>query len=289
MVRTARLMLCLAVPMLFAHTAEGGVFRDTVRGLRLAGFDFAGERNPISGGADFQLSRTFNNETLDFGGTELTLTGPIVLTFSTGGRVVPVLDVSVNTAGQPFSYLLDADVGGQSVLIDGNFLLDATGNMNTFGFYDFQFEYSVRERISQDGRFSDEEEFVEFDIGPIDVSGNIFADFLAVLFDPIFQGTGTDNIFASFSGRLQAQEELNRRLADAREEAFGFSEFGTMSASQMLEEIEAGTPDVPEQFTASATASGDGVLSPSIVPDPPTLLLLLAGLPLLRGTRRRRG
>ncbi|UCG15941.1 MAG: hypothetical protein JSV19_11670 [Phycisphaerales bacterium] len=289
MTQTARLIVCLAVPILVAGTAEAGVFRDTVRGLRLAGFDFSGEKNPVSGGADFQLGRTFNNDTLDFGGTELTLTGPIVLTFSTGGRVVPVLDVSVSTAGQPFSYLLDADVGGQSVLIDGNFLLDATGSMNTFGWYDFQLEYSVRETISQDGRFSDEEEFVEFDIGPIDVSGNIFADFLAVLFDPIFQGTGTDNIFASFSGRLQAQEELNRRLADARAEALGFSEFATMSASQMLEEIEAGAPDWAGQFTASSPAPGHGVVSPSVVPDPPTLLLLLAGLPLLRASRRRHG
>lgn len=289
MLRTARLILCLAVAMLVADTAEAGVFRDTVRGLRLAGFNFAGERNPVSGGADFQLSRSFNNETLDFGGTELTLTGPIVLTVSTGGRVVPVLDISVSTAGQPFSYLLDADVGGQSVLIDGNFLLDATGSMNTFGWYDFQFEYSVRETISQDGRFSDEEEFVEFDIGPIDVSGNIFADFLAALFDPIFQGTGTDNIFASFSGRLQAQEELTRRLADARAEAFGFSEFATLSASQMIEEIEAGALDLAAPFAASSLAPGDGTVSPSVVPDPPTLLLLLAGLPLLKARRRRRG
>jgi hypothetical protein len=271
--RVSRWGFCVAVSLSVASAAQAGLFKNTVRALEYAGFNFIGEKNPLSGGADLALVRNFNNETLDFGATELTLTGPLQFTFSTGGRGLEVLDVSLSTNNRPLTYSLITDVGGQKTQVDGNFLLNATGSMNSFGWYDFEFQYSVREQIIQDGRFANSEEFMDFDIGPIDVSGNIFADMLAVLFDPLFTSLGTENIFASFSGRYQAMEELNRRLADSRLSALGLDSLGQMSASM-----------VPAEPMVLAEVSAN----PSYVPDPSTLLLLLGGAPVVYALRRRR-
>ncbi len=271
--RMTRWGVCVVVCLSVAGTAQAGLFKNTVRALEYAGFNFIGQKNPLSGGADLMLVRNFNNETLDFGATELTLTGPLQFTFTTGGRGLEVLDVSLSTNNRPLTYALITDVGGQKTQVNGNFLLNATGSMNSFGWYDFQFQYSVREQIIQDGRFANGEEYMDFDIGPIDISGNIFADMLAVLFDPLFTSLGTENIFASFSGRYQAMEELNRRLADSRLSALGLDSLGEMSASMV--------PTVPLEL---ATLRAE----PSYVPDPSTLLLLLGGAPVIYAMRRRR-
>lgn len=271
--RVSRWGFCVVVSLCAASAAQAGLFKNTVRALEYAGFNFIGEKNPLSGGADLALVRNFNNETLDFGATELTLTGPLQFTFSTGGRGLEVLDVSLSTNNRPLTYSLITDVGGQKTQVDGNFLLNATGSMNSFGWYDFEFQYSVREQIIQDGRFANGEEYMDFDIGPIDVSGNIFADMLAVLFDPLFTSLGTENIFASFSGRYQAMEELNRRLADSRLSALGLDSLGEMSASM-----------VPAEPMTLDMVSADR----SYVPDPSTLLLLLGGAPVVYALRRRR-
>jgi hypothetical protein len=289
MTRLAQLALCLTVFAIAVDGAQAGVFKDTVRGLEYAGFQFIGQENPLSGGADFALTRNFNNETLDFGGTELTLSGPITFSFSTGGRMLPVLDISLNTRNQPLNYTFDSDVGGQSTTITGSMLLDATGSINTFGFYDFRFNLSSRESIDEEGRFRNTDgELVAFDVGPIDVSGNIFADMLGLLFDPLFDATGGTNIFASFSGRLQAEEQMNR------------------AAKQAMAKMQAGINLTPEEvselvghvLTVEALGGNgadlsfldldlDGNLAQAApVPEPGTLCLLLAAIPLF--SRRRK-
>jgi hypothetical protein len=279
----------VAVALGAAHTAQAGLFKNTVRALELAGFQFIGEKNPLSGGAELQVVRNFTNDTLDFGATELTLNGPLQLTFETGGRGLEVLDFSLSTVNQPFSYTLISDVGGQATQVDGNFLLNATGSMNSFGWYDFEFEYSVRETITQDGRFADGEEFVDFDIGPIDVSGNIFADMLAVLLDPVFQVLGTENIFTSFSGRYQAMDELNRRMTDAGLTNVGLKSFREFSGTASLADLGLGRGTASASMVdAGRPDLGDGRMGPSYVPDPSTLLLLAAGVPALHVLRRRR-
>lgn len=289
MTRMARLILCVTAVAIAADGAQAGVFKDAVRGLEYAGFQFIGQENPLSGGADFALTRTFNNETLDFGGTSLTLSGPIVFSFTTGGRLLPVLDVSLNTRNQPLNYSFVSDVGGQSTTITGSMLLDATGSIDTFGFYDFRFDLSSRETIAEEGRFRNTDgDPVDFDVGPIDVSGNVFADMLALLTDPFFNATGGTNIFASFSGRFQAEEQMNR------------------AAKQAMEKMQAGENLTPEEVSELVghvltveALGGEGadlsfleldldndVAQTGLVPEPGTLCLLLAAIPLLYRRRK---
>jgi hypothetical protein len=277
-----------------AIPAQGGVFRDVVRGLEFAGFQFAGQENPLSGGAQFSLTRNFTGQTLDFGASELTLTGPIALTFETGGRGLPTLDFSLSTNNQAFSYVYNASTGAQDTQVTGNFLLDATGSMNTFGFYDMTFQLSSRADTLQEGRYQDGvEEQLDFDIGPIDVSGNVFADMLAVLFDPFFEAIGTTNIFASFSGRAQLDQEFDQLVAEALAKTDAGQDLSDRELARLI-----GMGELNAMFSGEPADLSflDGLVSAEQiseqglfqVPEPATLTLLLAPAMMLVARRRNR-
>lgn len=279
---------------LAALPAHGGVFRDTIRGLEFAGFQFAGQENPLSGGAQFSLTRNFTGQTLDFGATEMTLTGPIEFTFETGGRNLPVLDFSLNTNNQPFSYVLTSSSGAQDTEVRGNFLLDATGSMNTFGFYDMTFQLSSRADSTQEGRYQDGvEEQLDFDLGPIDISGNVFADALAMLFDPFFEATGTPNFFASFSGRAQLDQQFDQLVAEALAKTDAGQELTDNEVGRLIGMAELNAmvngQSADLSFLDGVLGGGGSISQEGLyqVPEPATLTLLLAPAVIIIARRRR--
>ncbi len=290
---TARRVILYGASLSMAAASPGhaqGVFRDVVRGLEYSGFQFVGAENPLSGGADFSLSRNFTGQTLDFGATELTLTGPILFTFSTGGRGLPVLDFSLNTNDQAFEYVFETSTGAQDMRVEGNVLVDATGSINTFGFYDLRLQLSSRQNVFLDGRFQNNvEQHQDFDLGPIDVSGNLFADVLARVFDPFFQATGTENIFDSFSGRGQREDLLQQLVADAQAKLAAGKALTAEEAARLLGYGDAfamlgdRVPDL--SFVNDAFANGQVVFTP--VPEPGLLVLLLGPAAYLIARRRR--
>lgn len=286
----------LFVVGVMTSAAQPDVFRDIPLALNQAGFNLEGSRNPLSGGADFSLNRNFIGNPLDFGAWDLTLSGPISLDFSTGGRQLSQLDIALTTApngrsaATPLSYLLNYDVGGQSMQVDGTLLIDAEFSLNAFGFYDFELRYSSRQNVARDGRFANDDQTDDFDFGPISVSGNIFADVLGLITQPFFDRTGGFNPFTSFSGRLQL-DELSSALAK----------------STLSDLASGGDPVADDRSVMLATASPDGsltgstawfalsgpvagtVLNPSgvMVPEPTVLLLMLLGIPAVMHRRRR--
>ena len=271
-----RVIICgvlTSVSAAVPRQAQAGVFEDVVRGLQYSGFQFSGRENPVSGGAEFQLFRNFDGDTLDFGATDLTLTGPLSFTFATGGRSLGVLDFSLSTGNQAFQYIFNASSGAQDYRVEGNFLLDATGSINTFGFYDLRLQLSSRQDVFLDGRFQDGvEEQLDYDIGPIDVSGNIFADLLARLFDPVFEAVGVENLFDSFSGRAQLDDLLKPTLTDVQAKWLRGDE--CLSAP-------------PTGFVGDGDVFAEAqVVAP--VPEPSVLALLLGPTAYLIGRRLRR-
>ena len=264
----------LAVPA----PAKADRFGDIAFGLGYAGFDLEGSRNVLSGGADFRISRNLVGLPLDFGSYDLTLQGPISFEFSTGGRELSNLEITFQTAmtsrqvSQPLSYVFNADVGGQATQVNGSILIDGSLSLNGFGFYDLQIDYSSRQSVERGGRFSNSEDTFDFDLGPIQVRGNIFADALALITAPAFDAAGAVNPFDSFSGRVALNDALRARgngifdlegsgvdpLADTVARAF---------ASQDREPI-AGLDESPG---AGARAGA--------IPEPAILLLMLLGLP----------
>lgn len=274
-----------------ALPAQAGVFTNIVRGLEYSGFQFAGQSNPLSGGSEFYLGRTFTGETLDFGATDLTLSGPINFTFSTGGRTLPVLDFSLSTNDQPFEYVYQTSTGSEDYLVEGSFLLDATGSINTFGFYDLRLQLSSRQDVFLDGRYQDgTEEQLDFDIGPIDVSGNIFADLLAQLFDPFFTVLGIENPFDSFSGRTQRENMLQAMVADAQTKLdtgakLSAEEIGKiMGLSDAFSRMGDDVPDL--SFIDNTLANEQALFQP--IPEPGALMFLLGPVAYLIARRRHR-
>jgi hypothetical protein len=235
-------------------TVRGGVIEDFATGLRFTGFDIQANRNFLSGGLDLSVSNTFLGNELDFGPGDLTLQGPISLTVSTGGRRLSELEFAFRTAvdatspTSPIRYAFNLDTGVQSVELDGTVLVDAALTLNRLGFYDLQLALSSRQTATQEGLLGDTTTNRDFDIGPINVSGNIFTDALALLTDPLFQAAGRSNPFAALSGREQ------------------------------LKAI------VEGDFSGQAPGA---VLAFRTVPEPAVLILILLGVPFLfRSTRK---
>lgn len=265
----------------WATPARADLFGNVVLGLDAAGFQVTGAPNPLSGGRITQINRTFVGETLDFGATELSLLGPISMSFSHGGRTIQTFDLSFSTLGQPFQYVYSADTGGQETLISGSFALDGDFSINSFGFYDLTLFFSSRQDITTEGRFSNVEgEEQEFDLGPVDISGNIFADVLAALFDPVFEAAGSQNVFASFSSRGGLDQSL---FSTIQGQPAGGS--ASVNSGQGLATIpEFAFVGVGYDPATGLTAAGN--VAP--IPEPATACLLLGGLAAIAAHRRLR-
>lgn len=292
-----RLMGLLAAGMAVPATAHAGMFEKVLLGLSEAGFNFVAEENFLSGGSDLIVTRTFNGETLDFGATELSLQGSPTFTFTTGGRGIDLLEVSVNTGGTPFNYLLTTDTGNQITTLNGSFLLDASAKFNEFGYYDMTFNVSSRQSYTNDGRFSNDPLTQDFDVGPINLRGNIFADLLAVVTDPLFQALGVDNIFAQFSISGQFESQVSAKIAALQAKARS----GQVLTAEELAELGSAVslaaafglepPDL--SFLGDLDLPGGSLhddplalVARQSIPEPATGLLLVLGIPFL--LRRQR-
>ena len=283
--------------------AQADFYKDVAIGLSELGFNFVGYENFLSGGAKVTVARTFNGETLDFGAAELTLQGTPVLTFTTGGRGMQVVDISFqtrnqnNTANVPFNYTFTTDTGNQMTTITGSLFTDVTASINSFGYYDLDFNISSRQSIEQEGRWSDEEFEQDFDIGPIDLRGNLYADLLAVITDPIFDALGLENIFASFSGAAQFEENLSAAAERARAKAFAGQPLTASEIAELASVSAMGAAwgmEIPDlSFLGDVTIEEDlyadeVLLAPQaeMIPEPASLLLLALSAPALFLRRR---
>jgi len=269
------------------------VFRTVGLGLEAAGFDVRGQRNPASGGLDFLINNQFQDRTFDFGAWDLTLNGPISTQLSTGGRVLSNLDVALTTAlnsdagAEPLTYELNFDAGAQATRITGSLLVDADLNLNAFGFYDLGLNYSTRQTVVNSGTVSNSTTDFDADLGPINVRGNIFADALAAITDPLFAAARQPNPFEFFSGANQLKLAIQAQ-GDALLASLGAGLADAPSASA-LRGTNSGFvgPQVPRAGGLTSSNSSTGSPNAGVVPEPPVLLLMLLGIPALLGLRRR--
>jgi len=286
--------LCLAVVLcgcVAVSSTQGGVINDLARGLHYTGFTLSGDENLLSGGADFRAFTVFQGNPLDFGPLDLTLQGPVLFEFSTGGRGIKSLDIAFTTATSsadpavPLTYALNLDAGNQEASIAGSLLVDGNFSINEFGFYDLTLRYSSRQDITALGPLTDGSRQNDFDLGPIDISGNIFADVLAAVFDPLFEQAGTPNVFAQFSGREKLQKAILAEAEQIRTDLAASSESGAgmdVGANVYAHPLAIGTGDAIAQVRSGHRRS--------VIPIPSTLVLLALPLPVLlaRQLRRRR-
>ena len=296
MVRSGALVCAVVLLAVPVSEARAGTFGDVLVGLDYAGFQAQTQLNPLSDGFSTAITRNFQNTLLDFGATELTLTGPVGMSVTTGNRGFRTLDFNI-TAGAPNSplvYSYVSNTGGNEVQIDGSTVFNVVGSINQFGWYDFRYQFSSRQNVSSTGRFANSDgEAMDFDIGPIDISGNLFADLLATVTDPFYESAGYENIFATFSGRTSRENALESTVSKLRAKmAAGVnltseevSRLVTMATTAQLH-----GDDVPNLGFLDVSFSGDPEspvpTGPQAIPEPSTLgMLLLSGWLLAR--RRR--
>lgn len=263
------LVVTMALGWCSVSPVRAGMFENVVEALRFSGFTLDSDHNELSNTSVAVAGTTFAGNAIDLGDFNVSLAGPVAAVVQMGGRGIPTFDLTLSTGAldvnpngvtsvgppQPLTYALSFDSGTNTTNIDGNVLMDARFSINAFGSYDLRLQFSDRQTTTIDGRFDDNSP-IDFnvDLGPVDIEGNIFADLLAVVTDPFFEATGTENIFAAFSG-----------LGILRD---GLGDLSFVSA-------------------ASGNTSGDVVeLAARSVPEPATILLLALVSPIF--LRRRR-
>lgn len=249
--------------------------------LDFAGFDLIGQRNPLSGGIDFLATNNFDGAPFDFGAWDLSLGGPLSLQVSTGGRFLSQFDVSLTTAvngstnATPLSYAFNSDIGAQSSQISGTVLADVDFSLNGLGFYDLSVTYSSRQSVTNEGLLANDGKTNDFDLGPINVSGNLYADVLAFLTEPIFDRAGRANPFERFSGRSQISEILQASATDLQTALADGNDPKAAASSRTRY-------DAFRNYGLVSTSAG------ATVPEPAVLVLMLLGVPaivLRRSTR----
>jgi len=283
-------LLLFVAGTLTARTARADVFRDVAYGLGLAGFELEGSRNILSGGRDFLINNNFIATPLDFGVGELRLQGPVSLSLSTGQRGLRTFDFSLRTAlnadapASALAYAFNLDTGGQRTDVSGTTFLDANVHLDGFGFYDIELTYSSRQTVDREGRFANSSDDYDADVGPISVSGNIFADALAFLTAPIFAATNTPNIFANFSDTTALKEIILATTGAARANlASGDASVLVTGPLQQALAAQLGLTAGGAEASAGASRSFGAA-----VPEPTVLLLMLLGVPVVLRRQFRR-
>ncbi len=211
------------------------------------------------------------------------------------------LEIMTNQTGTttpvPVNYDFWINTGAQDVRLSGTASLEATIDFNVFGFYDLDAFLSNRGDLEFDGLGISSLDNLDTDIGPISISGNIFADILAAITAPIFDAAGLDNPFAVISGRAKLKNQLKQRdllLAKAdMGEQLTEDEVSQILQITAMESIFGGrNSDTLQRINDSIQLEPDalsegGGQAPARVPEPLSLLCWsVGGLALL--ARRRR-
>lgn len=288
--------LAVAVIMVSGVAAQAEVWRDVVLGMNLLDYNFSAEKNHLGKGWDLSATAVYTGQEYDFGFAELTL-GSGISNFSGGytTRGIPKAEFSWNTGGVALPYTLEFNNGIQDMqTVSGSILVDVSTDVNILGFYDTRIQIANRGSYETDGFFADQDGSLAFDVGPIDISGNIFADALAIVTQPLWTAANTENPFTKFSQQASktaaataTMEELQARIAAG--EILTDEEMATLVNSTLVAAILKGESADSSLFKNMVLPSKDGAAAlriSDVVPEPTTGLLVM-GLGSLMMFRRR--
>lgn len=201
---SARLLAVASVLTLgWSLPAQADVPGKILFGLNQLGYQSQITRNFLGDGYEFQSVAPYSGRTFHLGLADLSLgrNSPATVQLTSGytTRFLPEAHFSLTTLGAPLGYTFDFNNGIQDFVATGTVRFDITTRINALGFYDKTVQISNRGTYSTDGFGPTEGGSLDSDIGPINISGNIYADIAAILTQPFFDATGTENPFAKFS------------------------------------------------------------------------------------------
>jgi hypothetical protein len=300
-------LACATTP---ASAAEEFI-TNVIRGLEYFGYQFDVEGNPLGGGKTFSFAADYRNGAeFDFGCGTLLFDNGIVAgsigytTRCCGPKFNLTLETTNGVNTVPLDYSFSTGLGLTDFDITGEILIDIDATFDTQGFYDVELFVSNRGTYTIDGG---DPVPIDFDIGPISESGNIFCDAFARLTDPFFQAANAKSPFdlkavsgaTGIKSAQQTADELQARL-DAGE-ILSQDEITALVNSAVLSTVLSKNPQadpfgdlvLPEGLLGAMTdppacenCGGSSLASALAVPEPGSLIVLILGA--LATARRRR-
>jgi len=265
----------------------------TYESYRFFGPDSFGNENTLDLGplkVQLGFDPTVTNSSQPIGvhnqiGYTTTLLPEVFFTMQTGQRDYNQFSGVSTFSPTPLRYTVTLNTGVEDLEWSGNALINSSGRLNALGFYDFSLRFTNVGNYTADGMLLQDEQVTDFDLGPIDVSGNVFLDAVSGLLQSIGLPAQAD-FTRILSGAADKQKEVDALLAKARAgESLTDAEWQFI-LQQMIQAayqndplgvIQNGLPqDVPgfEGLSLNMVASEiDSDSSASLVPEPGTLAL----------------
>jgi len=277
-------------------------WREVAIGLNLFDYQINGERNLLGRGWDINATAVYSGQRYNFGFADLVLgspASPTVSNISVGytTRGIPRAEFNWSTGGRALPYTFRINNGIQDfTTINGSILVDVSTDINVLGFYDTRVQISNRGQYSTDGFLADEQGNLAFDIGPIDISGNIYADALAAVTAPLWAATGTQNPFAKFSERATKTAQVNATVDELRArieagEILSDDDMARLVNSTLVSAILTGDANAGRfltDFALPTSKQSVGTMRLAQIPEPTSALLVLGtGMLLMRRRPRR--
>ncbi len=199
---------------------------------------------------------------------------------------------------EPIQYRMTFNTGIQDFEWTGNAQINMDGRINILGFYDFNLRMTNVGNFDAGGVLVEDEQVTDFDIGPIDVSGNLAMDAIGSL----FQGAGLD-LFAVppriLSGAAQKDAQVDELLSRLEAgESLTDEEAQVLATNMIVRAFETdplgtilnGLPTEVSGFEGlsleTSAAEPSELVAVESVPETSTLCMLLLGA--VVGLRRRR-
>lgn len=261
-------------------------------------------RNYVGDGMGYEFTRTFgtdsfgNGNTFDAGSVNLSLQGAMHNRFEINRRFIPELNIQSDTNGQQMNYNMRLFLGAESVQFQGAFAGNLTGTINALGFYNLQVSGTNTGTRRADGMLLTDNQITDFDIGPVNVVGNVFFD----LASNFIQAGGATlgglltNVPSAASGKTRIDDPAGTSAADAQsateaemQQAFAQSLVQSLFAA-MFQDLNSSDQSnvllLGQQLGLIPSNSAKTANNAKVAPEPSTLALLAAPVLLLL-TRRR--
>ncbi len=286
---------------LLSVTAWGGIFEDLYTGLNLYGTPtgFSGGAqtnggrlgrvrvvpNRLGRGYRVEVDRTFGNdafgrpEVYDLGNYELQLSGSTQATFGYTSR--GILTGNADILANNLQYTLRGKNGVQDIEVQGRLDVSSQVEVNALGFYTLHMEVNnTNSRLTANGVAVGGDVDTDWDIGPINIRGNVFYDTALTLLSSF--GFDTSQAAGLFGG--SPVNLISNQLTDLfKTHPLVAGDFATIDTGggQISDAAAQAARDFVTGLTRGSTADSDQIgppaPSPGFVPEPSVLVLLSLG------------
>jgi hypothetical protein len=255
----------LATPLGFpVQAVPGGGLRNGNRFGRLRIVpNEAGQGYRMEFDRTFGIDQNGRPEILDVGVGELELAGTVQGTMDYTNRGLLIASGSLISNG--LNYSLRFESGLQDAELTGTLAINDNFEINQFGFYEVRVEVqNNNSTLTLDGVLAETSDDTAFDIGPIDVQGNIFYDMLLAALttfgvdttelEAVFPRSGIDRIDDEIANALRGSVDALTGGAETAKRITGHNALGDESLSP-LEAPNAGTTPLPEPASLALAAA----------------------------------